>query len=168
MDNKYEKGFTLIEMMVTVAVFTILMTIIGAIFTQTLDLQRTAFHLQTLEENGRFTLETIAREIRFGELTTLSTACPGSNTLSLVHPVNGDIRYDLVDGRVVRNVNDVNAILTSEKVDVTNLSFCITGADAGDREQPKVTILMSMETGAKNPQKIDLQTTVTTRFLDVL
>ncbi len=168
MDNKYEKGFTLIEMLVTVSVFTVLMTIIGSIFTQTLDLQRIAFNLQTLEENSRFSLEVMAREIRFGKLTGPSTACPGSDSLSLVHPVNGDIAYNLVDGRVVRNVNGIDAILTSTKVDVTSLNFCVTGAESGDGKQPMVTILMSMETGIKNPQRINLQTTITTRLLDVL
>jgi prepilin-type N-terminal cleavage/methylation domain-containing protein len=168
MDNRHEKGFTLIEMLVTVAVFTVLMTIIGAIFTQTLDLQRVAFHLQTLEENSRFSLEVMAREIRFGKLTSPSTVCPGSGSLSMTHPVNGDISYSLVDGRVVRNVNGIDAILTSKKVNVTSLNFCVTGAESGDGKQPMVTILMSMETGGKIPQQIDLQTTVTTRLLDVL
>jgi len=168
MGNKHEHGFTLIEMLVTVAVFTVLMTIVGSIFIQTLNLQRIAFNLQTIEENSRFSLEAMAREIRFGELTSPSTACPGSNTLSLTHPVNGDIVYSLVGGRVVRNVNGIDAILTSVDVDVTNLSFCVTGAESGDGRQPVITILMSMETGTKNPQHVDLQTTITTRFLDVL
>jgi prepilin-type N-terminal cleavage/methylation domain-containing protein len=162
------QGFTLIEMLVTVAVFSVLMTIVGAIFVQTLDLQRIAFNLQTIEENSRFALEVMAKEIRFGEMMDPSTSCPGNDSLSLTHPVNGDIVYSLLDGRIHRNVNGIDTILTGDNVNVTRLSFCVSGTENDDGIQPRVTILMSMETGIKNPQVIDLQTTITSRLLDVL
>ncbi len=166
------QGFTLIEMVVAVAVFSILMTIVGAIFTQTLNLQRTAFSLQNIEENSRFSLETMAREIRVAEIQNPPAACPSSPTSSLLmtHPVNGEIEYRLsaTDNRIHRIVNGIDTILTSEDVNVVRLSFCVSGVTEGDDEQPRITILMSMESGAKNPQKVDLQTTITTRLLDTL
>jgi prepilin-type N-terminal cleavage/methylation domain-containing protein len=170
--NTNNQGFTLIEMMVTVAVFSILMTIVGAIFAQTLDLQRAAFNLQNIEENSRFSLETMAREIRFAEIQSSSAACPGSptNSLRMTHPVNGVIEYYLsaADNRIYRSVNGIDTILTSEDVNVIRLGFCISGVTEGDDEQPRITILMSMEAGVKNPQRVDLQTTITTRLLNTL
>ncbi len=168
MDNKKEQGFTLIEMLVTVVVFTTLMIIISGIFAQTLDLQRVAFNLQAIEENSRFALETMAREIRFAKLITPSTAeCPGTDSLNFTHPTNGEITYSLIDGQIHRTVDGIDTILTSGSVNITKLSFCVIGAEEDDNIQPKITILMSMETGAKNPQDIDLQTTITTRLLDI-
>lgn len=166
--NKNNSGFTLIEMLVTVFVFSILMTIAGSIFVQSLDVQRRAFAIQALEENGRFSLELMAREIRFSEVKTTDTNCPAnpSTTLSLVHPVNGDIQYSLRGTIISRTVDGVDQVLTSNEVEVTNLNFCVFGQTEGDSVQPRVTISMSLMAGDREPQVIDLQTTITSRLLN--
>lgn len=165
--NKKNEGFTLIELLVTVTVFSILMTIVGGIFTQALNLQRRAFMLQVLEENGRFSLETMAREIRFSEISNLPTNCPMSvsGTLNLKHPVNGNIEYKLENGAIHRIVEGVDSVITSDEVEITKLDFCIMGTNKNDDKQPRITVLLTIKTGEQNAQELDLQTTITPRFL---
>ena len=167
--NKNNSGFTLVEMLVTVFVFSIIMTIAGSIFVQALDLQRRAFSIQDLEETGRFALETMAREIRFGDIQTADSNCPSSpsDELQIMHPVNGDIIYRHRDTRIVKVTNGTaRNLVFDQDLEVTNLRFCVSGVTEGDNIQPKVTILISLSTGKKDTQTIDLQTTVTQRFLN--
>ena len=155
-------------MLVTVFIVSILFTIAGGIFVQALDIQRRAFAIQDLEENGRFSLEVMAREIRFGEVQSADTNCPASPTtiLSITHPINGNVEYSLQSGRIHRIVEGEDTVITASDVEVTSLSFCIDGVTEGDFKQPRVTISLALKAGEIDPQTLELQTTITQRLLN--
>ena len=165
-----KNGFTLIELIVSVFIFSIMVTIAGGSFAGTLTLQRRALNIKRVEENGRFILEIMARELRVANpINTADNSCPGSGapTLSFQHPVNGAIEYSLSGSRVHRRVGGADSVVSNPDVEVTRLVFCVSGNAVNNDRQPRVTIILGLKAGggAADSAAIDLQTTVSQRVL---
>lgn len=164
-----KNGYTLIELIIAIFIFSILTTIASGGFVSTLSLQRKALNIKRVEENGRFILEMMAREIRLANpINSPDTNCPTSNSvLNFQHPINGNIEYSLIGNIVHRKVNGVDSIISGSDVEILRLNFCISGNTPNDGKQPKVTIILSLKSGggAKEAVILDLQTTVSQRIL---
>lgn len=164
-----KNGFTLVELIVSVFIFSILVTIAGGSFVSALSLQRRALNIKRVEENGRFILELMARELRVANpITTVDVSCPtGSPGIAFTHPINGDIEYFRADSEVVRRVGGVNTRISNPDVEVYRLTFCISGNTVGDDRQPQVSIILGLRTPgpAADVVSLDLQTTVSQRVL---
>ena len=164
-------GFTLFEVLVATSAFGILIVMVTAGFAQALKLQRRAFNIQQVQENINFVIEFIAREARVSEVqnSIFNPDCPDISPapiLCLDHPVNGIITYSLSGNEVHRNVNGVDSILTSNKVEFTRFDLYITGATTGDNLQPKTTVVVSARSkGTSEQVTIDTQITVSQRLL---
>jgi len=170
--NKHA-GFTLIELIIVIALSAGVFVLASGIFVQALKIQRRAFFVQKVQENIGFTLESMAKEIRVSNISTPSSLnCPISpySSLSIVHPVNGDIEYFLEGTDLHRRLsgNGINTVLNSVGVQITRLGFCVSGNTVNDKAQPRVTILLTVSNGSTNPEyniTIDVQTTVSQRLL---
>lgn len=142
--NRKTGGFTLVETLVTVFIFTIIVTMSGISFTQLLVLQRQGQAAQRLQEDVLFVTETIAREARFSTILSGEAHCYGGQypTLQLDHPVNGVVTYvfDPVDGAITRN----GARITSNDVKFTNVNFCVEGSGA-ENYQTRITLPVTVE-----------------------
>ncbi len=66
--KNYRKGFTLVELLITVALFTIIIAIAVGTFTNALRTQRQVSSLISAESNVSLSLEQMARDIRTGYL----------------------------------------------------------------------------------------------------
>lgn len=162
------RGFTLIELIVAVFIFSILVVVAGGTFVGTLGLQRRALNIKKVEENGRFVLEFVAREVRVANpINAADTGCPGTSILAFEHPVNGLIEYSLAGSQVHRKVDGVDSIISNPDVEVSRLNFCVSGNTVGDDKQPRVTIILGLKTPGTAPDvaTLDLQTTVSQRVL---
>jgi len=62
------RGFTLIEMLVAIAVFSVLIAAASDIFMMASRAQRKIFDLQSMQASSRFTLDAIVREVRTGTI----------------------------------------------------------------------------------------------------
>ncbi|MEK7537241.1 MAG: prepilin-type N-terminal cleavage/methylation domain-containing protein [Patescibacteria group bacterium] len=165
-----KKGFTLVELIVAVFIFSVLMVIAVGSFVSALSLQRRALNIKKVEENSRFILELMAREIRVANpINTTDNGCPGSGTsiLTFQHPVNGLIEYSLSGNQVHRKVDGADSIISNPDIEVSRLTFCVSGNAVSDDRQPRVTIILSLKTGGAAAEKanIDLQTTASQRVL---
>lgn len=161
-------GFTLVEILTSVLIFSIIVTIFSAVFLSSSRLQKKAFNIQQAEENASYILESMAKEIRVGQIYGPDTDCPSSPAGNLVidHPVNGHIIYSLQGTSVQRTVNGTVTTISSNTVDFTRLQFCILGTATKDGKQPRVTILAGIKSKKTQQQaSIDVQTTVSQRFL---
>lgn len=161
-------GFTLIETLLVILLFSVIMILMGGVFVSSLDLQRRAFNIQQAEENAGFILESMAKEIRVSQIAGPDTSCPTSPaaTLSITHPVNGAITYSLSGNAVHRNANGADSIISSNTVQFTRLQFCISGTPIDNQQQPRVTIIGSVRSvKTKQQATIDFQTTLSQRFL---
>ncbi|MEK7579593.1 MAG: prepilin-type N-terminal cleavage/methylation domain-containing protein [Patescibacteria group bacterium] len=163
---KRNKGFTLIELIVSIFLFSILVFVAGGSFVGALATQRRALNMKKVEENGRFIIELMAREIRVANpINTSNSTCPGPSVLSFQHPVNGAIEYSVSNNQIQRRVGGVNTIISNPDVMVSRLNFCISGNSTGDDKQPRVTIILGLSSSSAQSEAIDLQTTVSQRVL---
>jgi len=158
-----DSGFTIIEVVIASFVFAIIGIIVGNIFVQSSALQRRGFSAQAIQENMQFSLELMAKEIRVSAINTSDNDCT-SSSLSITHPTEGSIVYGLSNGVITRNEGGFSTDITSTKVNVIKLAFCITGASIGDDRSPRVTIVSTVQ-NRNGPEilTVPIQTTVTSR-----
>lgn len=190
-NNPSRKGFTLVEIMVSVAIFSIIMTVgIGALvdITQTYSYAR---EKKTVADSLSFMLESMTREIRLGTnfysgsgsgVSFQDSARDGStNSVGFEMSNPSDLRgrymsYSLESGVLRRyrydtggtlistdNLNDVNSVA------IESLDFTVIGASASgttDGKQPLVWIRMKARS-VKNDAALSLQTLVSQRSLDI-
>ncbi len=173
-DTKANQGFTIIETLIAVFVFSVIMIAVGGIFTQVLSLQRRGAGAQKVQEDTMYALELMAREIRVSMIPSAESLDCSAVGLFVIHPVEGAITYTLVGQQIQRNANGVVGFITSSETAISRLNFCVQGtnsvAGGGDGKQTRVTILMGAvdrdSMNSSNPITFDLQTTVTSRSGD--
>ncbi len=178
--NKRKAGFTLIEVMVSVSIFTIISTIgIGALLSMNNAYKRSRSQ-RTAVDSLTFILDSMSRDIRTGSQYSCggSGDCydiNGSDTFSFRDQDNRMVKYtfnttDKTIERVIDNGTSEN-ITTPETVSVENLSFRMKSESApnqqNDMVQPFVVISIFGEaTYAQVVTPLRLQTSVTQRLLD--
>src|SRR3989344_1005191 len=163
--KKLNEGFSIIETLVTIFVFSILAILIASIFSRGIQLERRTFAVQKVQENALFVLESMARKIRVSEVGSNDDPTCSTTTLSIDHP-DGALAYFLSSGIVKEVFTDLHD-LSSSDVEFTRLAFCISGSSLGDNLPFKVTIIASVRSKNNLYQTpIDIQTTITSRILD--
>lgn len=185
--NKTESGFTLVELLVALALFLIVMIISLGGLLKMLEVNRNVQALQVVMNNFNYTLEAMTRDIRFGEKYTCGQEafgateginCDGSvpvdNSKMAVKFVelNGaqnNIAYRLQNGRIERcNVSAVCdpadwVPVTSQLIDINSLQFFVSGAKVPS-EQGRVTIVIDGRAEVEGEgSDFTLQTTVSQR-----
>lgn len=163
-------GFTLVETIATLFIFTLTVIFISSVFASAINMQRRAFNLQQVEENGNFLMETVAKEIRVATIdpSNPNNNCPATpaNSLDITHPVNGTIRYWLNGTNLMRRVNGIDTVINGNTIEFTDLQFCISGNTTIDQQQPRVSLLATIRSRNTNNQAIvDFQTTLSSRYL---
>lgn len=171
---KKNKGFTLVELTVAVALFAV--TIVSAmnIFKFVAEGQRNAIAAQNIQASMRYALEVISKEIRMakksnaGECGATSTkvyfSAAGQN-LKFKNNAGECVEYSLVGNRFQIDRNGTAGFVTPDEIKVSNLKFIIK--DISATTQPMVTMVMDVEMAAgsgmhKQPMKI--QTTISSRY----
>lgn len=169
-----QKGFTLVEMMVSVALFSMVMLAGMAALLTLVNENRKAQALNSVMTDLNFTMESMARTIRTGyniDCVGAGRDCrSGGASISLIDQDGAPItyRFDPVDDRLERNNNP----LTSQNVviDTDQSNFYVTGAEPGpgNTEQPVVRIILT-GTAQVGEEVVDfaLQTTVAQRRIDL-
>ncbi len=121
-------GFSLIELTVAVAIFSIIIVSAGNIFIQIFKTQKEMISKQILIDEGRYIMESLIKDIRMGYKFTSTE----ENTRLDFTRYNGDAGlYCLADGTGACNQGETylaktnNQIISSEKVNIKNLEFYI-------------------------------------------
>lgn len=179
-----KKGFTLVEIMVSVSIFAIVMLFVGSSIYSVFDSNRKSQSLRTVMDNLNFSLETMTRTIRFGKnyhcninsgasLATPLNCSNGADSIAVLDSNGSQVVYKLVSGRIVRSINGgTDYYVTGSDVTITNLTFRVYGADAystsGDLLQPQVIVVLSGYSGAKATIRstFNLETTISQRVFD--
>lgn len=181
-------GFTLIEIMVSVAIFAMVMTISSGSLFSILDANAKAQAQKSVMNNLNLALESMSRNIRVGTTYHCGTAgnlhdardClqDGADFLAFEGSsgnknISGDeIVYKLDGTTIMRSQNGglSYSAITALEVVVEDLKFFVTGAeDPGDQEQPRVIIVVRGYAGIKEKIRTDfnIQTSVSQRQLDI-
>jgi len=186
-----QKGFTLVEMLVSVAIFAVVMTVaLGSLLAMS-ESDRKAQTLKSVINNLNFSLDSMSRAIRTGTTYSCDIAqwAPGVSRDCASTPANSfafraadatgsTVGYCLSGGAIRRSAttgslsttcsSSAYSDITSTEVEITTLSFYVTGAAAVGGIQPKVTILLSgyVTVAGSQRSEFNLQTTVTQRLYD--
>lgn len=171
-----QKGFSLVEMLVAIAIFMIVVvTTLGAFLTM-VDINKKVQSVRNAMDNANLAMETMMRNIRLGydyegsgSTITFTSQKGELITYSLfeieVNKATGNLR-----GQMLRTVNGGDPVaITSPDLDIDTLTFTIGGAQLGDNEQAHVNIFVSGKTVLpKNEHNFDFsfQSLATQRLYD--
>ncbi len=175
-------GFTLIETLVAVGIFSVTVFVILGAFLAMLQAQRKAVFIRQVHDNARFALERMAREIRTADPTTLTKLTGGRKGITFVNARTNQVEYEyLIDpltggGRIDRytNIGGAGCVLNGGNCPVTDpISFTIEGADFNENAcptQPCVRIAFKatvIDPRGRVTTTLDVQTTVSLFTLDL-
>lgn len=159
-----QKGFTLVELMVSILVFTIVGVITASIFIEALTIQRRSSEAQYIQENALAVLGLLAKEIRVATIIGPDNCV--DNSLNMTVYTSGGVAipvtYSLSGGFVVRDYGGTGYYVSSNTVVFNSLIFCIQNSGV-DGKQTRVTILASISGKNGSVDPVQLQTTVVSR-----
>ncbi len=154
------KGFTVVELLVSITVFSVIIAIASTSFVRALRSQRAIVSLIAINDNASLTLEQMAREIRTG--TDFQSV--DSESLEFISARGQAISYQLNDGKIERREdNGLFLPITATNVYVDRLGFRVVKQDEGSTlEIPRITIVMRVGSKARDVDQVftNLQTTV--------
>jgi len=172
-----QSGFSLIELLVSMTVFSVVMTMAASTLLVLLDANSKAQNAQAVLNDLTIGIDSMTREIRTGynyycrniastpsgvESDDAIRNCPSGGTYisvveagstydsALTGQSEGRISYfyDSAAQALFRRLNNGNWVqLTAPTVAVTDAEFVVTGTGGGDNEQPTVTIYLEGEAG---------------------
>lgn len=165
--KNFGNGFTVIELLVSIFLFSVMATITAGIFVKALEIERRSFSAQVIQENALVVFELMAKEIRVGNIVGPDSAC-ASNILNIIildssnNPVNVTYQLNSSSG-IVERIYGGNIYFTStDDVVFNNLKFCIFNSGLDDKSA-RVTILASISNRIGKVITANLQTTITSR-----
>ncbi len=177
-------GFSLIEILVAVSIFTVAATIITGALMSLTDAQQKTLALRIVQDNLSYAFDTMGKEMRtassyhcgadINDFLSTPRDCsifPGGQSFTFINSAGNKITYRLNNSRIerVENGNPAAAlIMTSPDAVITLLSFYVVGSPANDEIQPRVTIILKGTAGIKEKIKshINIQTTISQRLID--
>lgn len=175
------RGFTILELVVAIGLFSIILTIAVGGFVRVLRTQREAAALLGANSAASLALEQIAREVRTGHFFCNGEETPGcdcvdsgscvlSRDIWFVNAEGRLVIYRLLDGVIERSIDgNVNfEPITPSNVFVDHLFFAFFGNRRSDGFPPRITISLGAGIHAAGTGRgiINLQTTVSARLID--
>jgi prepilin-type N-terminal cleavage/methylation domain-containing protein len=187
---KKTNGFTLIEVLVSVSIFSMVMLVAtGAVFSIVAANKKT-HALKSVMTNLNFALESMTRDIRVGSKYGCDTAIGVSGDCqtggSVFHykanrDIDGDsaftlsdsndqAEYSLVGGRIQKRVygySPSTVFITAKEISISALKFYVIGTGTTDGRQPKVVFTIKGSAGAGTERsEFQIETTVSQRAID--
>lgn len=175
-----QSGFTMVELLVAMGIFSVLVTIAVGVFVNTARNQRLLIDLIAVNNNAGGVLEQMAREIRTGyrfcEEQNPASACDTKENKLKFENHRGEsvtYAYDETRRAVTRTVGAITSNLTAGEAYISYLSFIVAqknqNSDSGDDQcSPwRITIVMGVRPRnvAFEDRVTRLQTTVSSRVL---
>ena len=184
-----EKAYTLIEVLVAIAIFTIVIAAPTGFLVGSIKGQQKALSSQKLLDNVSYSLEYISRALRMAKKDIYGTCISaGSNFENPMHDTskirflnynNQCQEFSLSDGQLKQRKSTTNKEedlgeflpLTSDDLEIELLKFKLFGQEQEDEYQPRATLVLDIK-GIKSQKpelqsRIKIQTTISQRNLDV-
>lgn len=175
--SELRRGFTLVEIIVSLGVFSVVILIVLGAVLGIINLQRKTNAFRVAQENLSYAFESMVKEIRTGHRYNNLVNGENLTEFSFLNDQEDNVYYEVYDGRVVKgfivdNVKQMPLPLTSDEVTVESLTFTVVGAGgpgtSGEGQQPIIRAMISGVVGAgtKYETKFFLQTAITQRKPD--
>lgn len=179
--KKNHKGFTLLEMIVSIGLFTVILFISSSAFLAVLNADRKSRATRTAMDNLNLSLEDMSRRVKTG---TTYNCGGGAGVADCVAPGLNSIAFTEQDGTtrtiyrlqtdafgkkfIERERSGVVLRATAPEIDISNLAFVVGGTTVGDIVQPYVIILVNgTVSGGSVSSSFKIQTMVTQRAYDI-
>jgi prepilin-type N-terminal cleavage/methylation domain-containing protein len=192
---KSRRGFTVIEMMVSVALFAVVMLVSAGALLSLASANRKAQALQSVMNNLNTTLDSMVRSMRGGSNYDCQPAgtgivpgrmndCPNGDTQIAFEPHGGN--PSTPDQRVyafiapngsqsgyVRRSEDGGTTwsrVTAPEISIVDMKFYVIGTTPGDTVQPKAVVEIKGVAGSNNAKitsTFHIQATAVQRVLDI-
>ena len=140
------RGYTLIELIVSVGLFSLVMLMASGAYLMMISSNRNAQGITTGIDNLSFALETMTRNIRTGTdySCNLSGDClNGASSFSFTNAKGIAVTYDLLGTMIQETTGGESSMLTDSSVNISSLMFYVFGTDPTDEEQSRVTMVIS-------------------------
>ena len=187
-----EHGFTIIELIVSVALFIVVTLISVGALLNIVGVNKKAQSVKSVINNINFVMEGMSKNVRFGTTYHCESVVGGSVPPNLDTPKDCAVSsgnffaYELTEGdradlgdQVVYRLNGTQIEksadggstflgLTAPEVKISELSFFVKGAPAFDNLQPRVVIIVRgiVNFSERSKTEFNLQTTVSQREID--
>lgn len=157
------RGFTLVELLVSVGLFGIVVALVTGIFTNALRNQRNLVALMAANDNVELALEEMAREMRTG----FGFTAPFEGRIEFTNARGAAVAYAYDANRkvVVREENGAGIAITGRNVNVTKLSFLLNPQGQSSVSPTRITVLIEVTPTLPTVQTIatNLQISITPR-----
>jgi prepilin-type N-terminal cleavage/methylation domain-containing protein len=183
--NINNRGVTLLELMVSISIFSLMLVAVFSVSSNVITGQREAIALQDASENIRYFMEVASKEIRMtrGNKDGVALNCPGGITNNKTFNINAassELYFQNKDDRCVIYAENGGRIevsrdgganffpVTSDKILISNLQFIVDDDAAGNvrTQQTSVTISLDVEyrfASRIHKNKNKIQTTISSR-----
>ena len=170
-----KRGFSLIEMMVAVTLFSMVMLIgVGALLSL-IDANKKAQALNSVMNNLNFAVESMSRNLRVGTNYNCGggpDCTSGGTSVSFISSKGENIvyQYNSSEKRIeISKDGGAYVTITAPEVTIDDFAFLVKGASSSDNLQPRIVIKIRGTAGVKEKIKtsFNLQTTVSQRVIDL-
>ena len=174
-------GFTLIEMIVTMFVFSIIIAAATGLFISAIRGQSRTLATQRILDQTSYALEYMGRALRMADKEknpptclpsyglNYATTTSGKGGLKFIND-DGDCQEFFLDNDYRLKESKIGVInpLTSPDLRVENFNINLIGQSQDNNLQPRVTIFLEIRRKAAEHPKLKIQTTISQRRLDIL
>lgn len=179
-----QRGFTLVEMIVSLGLFSIVMLVSIGAYLIVVSTDRRARTTNDLSTSLAFAIENMSRTIRTGTDYqcggTGGTNCwpTGNSTLTLTSDRGQTVTYLLKsDGTIGQCTSSpctssTATSISDPRIAISSLTFFVQGVGTTDQTQPRVTFLVKGsitpdQTASTTPVTFSIQSTAAQRLLDI-
>lgn len=177
---KGNAGFTLVEMMVALALFVTVMFVAVGSLTSVVLASKKVQSISIVMDNLNFALENVTRSLRTGfkyhcgSLAPLNTPLDcllpfGSNYIAF-QDVDGGTSIFRLDNKHIQRSKDGGSSfvdITAPEIEIDTLLFYVEGSLIGDGKQPRVLIIIEGTAGVRAQERANfsVQTTISQRMI---
>lgn len=169
------RGYTLLELIVSVGVFSMVMLAATGAYLNLIRLDRQTRAVNDIVTNLSFAVDTMAREIRTGTGYQCegATNCPSSGTWFRFTDSKGRVvTYQIVSGKIVATTAGIASELTDPRITISSLRFYVRGVGTTGADlllQPQVTFAIrgSIVAGTGNTIPFSVQSSATQRLIEL-
>lgn len=170
-----KKGLTLVEMLVAIGIFSSIVGTITGLFLSSLSSQKRILATQELLDQTSYVLEYMSRALRMAKKDLNGTCIQSktnyattSNGIEFLNYTGKECQKFYLENNQLKEFKAGQTLpLTSQFIKVKSFKILLSGENQEDNLQPKITIFLDVEGRGKNPPKIQIQTTISQRDLDV-